>query len=256
MQRRCAPALAALFLPLIAGPGLAADPDPACRDARPAAGQEIPVAEVLDGATVRLSDGRIVRLSGLLPPLAPLDLAPGSPWPQGAAARKALVELLTRNSVRLMDVSEAPDRHGRLSARLYGPDGTWIGGALVEAGHLILAPAGGGACRGTLLALEDAARAAGRGIWAPPTPYFALAEDRELIEHIGRYMVVEGRVRSIGTGRSVTFLNFGDDWSKDFTVLLYSSGRGDRQQRTGNRFQVSVFACVAGWNRAAERLFV
>ncbi|MCW2307137.1 thermonuclease family protein [Rhodobium gokarnense] len=236
--------LAALMLPLAADPGHAADTG--CPEApAPSSSKGIAVADVLDGATVRLQDGRTVRLAGLLPPLAPLSLAPGAPWPPEAAARGALLDLLSDRAVRLQDLSAAPDRHGRHSGRLYGADDTWIGGALVDAGTLIVAPEGGGACRARLLALEDGARRAGRGVWAVPSPLFGRAEDGELRQRAGRYMVVEGRVRSVGAGRRVTFLNFGDDWSKDFTVLLYSSGSGrggsataDRKSLAGARIRV------------------
>ncbi|MBB4305658.1 endonuclease YncB(thermonuclease family) [Rhodobium orientis] len=235
-----ASALAALLLPVLAGAGLAADAD--CPEAPPLS-KDAAVVDVLDGATVRLSDGRTVRLAGLMPPLAPLDLAPGLPWPQGAAARQALLDLVTDRAVRLADIADTPDRHGRLAARLYGPDGAWIGGALVGAGHLIVAPEGGRACRERLLSLEASARAAGRGVWAAPSAYFARAGDGELRRRAGRYMVVEGRIRSVGAGRRLTFLNFGDDWRKDFTVLLYSSGRGgsataDRKSLSGARIRV------------------
>jgi hypothetical protein len=46
------------------------------------------------------------------------------------------------------------------------------------------------------------------------------ADDPSLIERKGLYVLVVGRVVSVGRGNRVDFLNFGRYWRRDFTVLV------------------------------------
>ena len=57
------------------------------------------VAEVIDGVTMRLDDGRVVRLAGLLPPSPPLDVAPGAPWPIAETSKRHLAGLIAGEDV-------------------------------------------------------------------------------------------------------------------------------------------------------------
>ena len=75
-----------LILGFAAGTPAAAEV-PACFESP---GEPVQVAEAIDGDTLRLDDGRVIRLAGIEAPKRPLSVAAETPWPLGEAAREAL----------------------------------------------------------------------------------------------------------------------------------------------------------------------
>jgi endonuclease YncB( thermonuclease family) len=173
-------------------------------------GPPVAVAAVLDGRTVRLGDGTVVRLSGL-------DV-PFGRWQ--ATARSVLAALVDGQPVRLAPVAPA-DRYGRVPGHLQRADGLWIEEDLLDRG-LARVDAGGAdpaAALVSLLVTEGEARAAGRGLWADPdfTVRPAAALDRAGLD---RFQVVEGTVLQATILRGRAYLNFGTDQRQDFTVMM------------------------------------
>jgi len=114
------------------------------------------------------------------------------------------------------------DRHGRLLAHLYGANGEWLQGELLEAGLArVYSFADNRALITEMLALEAEARAAGRGIWAEP--YYRIRTPDEAATHVGSFQLVEGRVVDAALVKGKAYLNFGADWRTDFTVALPAS---------------------------------
>ena len=117
------------------------------------------------------------------------------------------------------------DRWDRLSIHIRSSDGIpaldWAHG-LVEAG-LALVDAGLDRvfCQPELLALEATAHERRLGVWADDRykPLDANQSER-LRERIGSFVLVEGRVRSIGERKQRTYLNFGGLWAEDFTIII------------------------------------
>jgi hypothetical protein len=69
-----------------------------------------------------------------------------------------------------------------------------------------------------LLASEEAARHAARGLWAEAR-FQARASERAAAD-VGSYQLVEGRiVQAMRVGPRL-YLNFGEDWRTDFTVVI------------------------------------
>lgn len=183
-----------------------------------------PVGAVIDGDTFKLADGRSVRLVGLNAPEVASPYHAAEPF--GREAANIMQTLLGKNRVRVDASTIQTDRYNRLLADVYLPDGRWLNGELVAAGaaHVYTfadsATADGGARAGKLIALENQARAAKRGLWAlkdwqPLDAHSAFAP-----QDIGRYRVVEGTVANVATVRGDIYLNFGADWRRDFTVLI------------------------------------
>lgn len=183
------------------------------------------VAAVLDGDTVRLDDGKLVRLAGILAPKA-FDVAAASTWPPEADATRALAGLAGGRTIALAFAGAREDRHGRVLAHLFleqapaagsddepGRSGSretvWLQGQLVEAGHLRVAPTpGADACARQLLALEAAARAARRGLW-DNAAYQIRPADRptELARYTGSFQLVAGRIAKVGGTRQLAILD-------------------------------------------------
>ena len=163
-----------------------------------------------DAGAWRLADGRVVKLAGI-------ELPASSDTAEAAAVAAAILA----TGPPALEPEPAPlDRHGRLRVQLRGADGSWLQGELVQRGLALVAPAADvpGPVLAALLALEAAARAAGRGLWAGgrsgPWPAERVAAER------GSYVLVRGRVQAVARTQEFVYLNFGDDWRRDFTVRV------------------------------------
>jgi len=138
---------------------------PGCRPAVPT---EAGVRDVIDGDTVRLSDGRLVRYLGIDAPEARRRV--GEEWvedpePFSRAATEANRLLVGGRTIRLEYDVNPTDRYGRLLAYVY-VDGEMVNEALVREGLAVLLtiPPNVKHTERLRQAQEEARRAA-RGIW-------------------------------------------------------------------------------------------
>jgi micrococcal nuclease len=140
-------------------------------------------AAAAPAAVAEVTDRLEIRLAdGRMARLAGLDPAdPRRGDPQtAAAARRFLSDHLTGQNVTLVIFSPKPDRWGRAEAK---------------------------------------AREAGLGLWNDPDYSILDATDvEELAQQDGRFVIVEGVVRRVGTGRARFYLDFGGRGG--FTVVV------------------------------------
>ena len=180
------------------------------------------VESVIDGDTVLLADGRQVRLVGIQAPKLPLGREGMKAWPLAAQMRGRLATRLTGQPVRLYVGTAQQDRHGRLLAHLLDPEGRWVQGRLLQEGAArVYTFPDNRLCAGEMLARESVARAARTGIWGDAY-YVPRPADppQTLSDLVGTFQLVEGVVRSVGQPYGRLFLNFGEDWTRDFTVMV------------------------------------
>ncbi len=135
--------------------------------ALPAAATTVVVERALDGDSVRLTDGRQLRLIGVNTPEFGKDGAP--PEPLAREARAALAEMVNGRTLRIEPGREAHDRHGRLLAHLHTGDGRRVEIELLRRGlgWLVAVPPNVDHVN-ALAAAEAEARAVRRGVWAEP----------------------------------------------------------------------------------------
>ncbi|AWK87822.1 thermonuclease family protein [Azospirillum thermophilum] len=181
------------------------------------------VVAVVDGDTLVLEDGRQVRLAGIEAPRPPAGAGPGDgrSWPLAEAAATALADLALGRQVSVRGEA-ITDRHGRLLAHLQRDDGLWLQGALLTAGlaRVHTRPDSRGLAAG-MLAAEEAARQAGRGLWRSRAYEVRWAsEPEELARHRDSFQIVEGRVLHVQKSGGEAYLDFGEDWRTDVTVHL------------------------------------
>lgn len=177
------------------------------------------VAEVIDGDTVALADGREVRLVGIQAPKLPLGRTGFAAWPLAEEARRALSDLVQGREVMLAYGGARHDRYGRLLAHLARADGLWIQCEMLRRGLArVYSFRDNRAAAAELLTCERAARIARRGIWAHS--FYALRRPEETTELIGSFQIVEGRVRQAAEVGGKVYLNFGPDYRTDFTVSV------------------------------------
>jgi endonuclease YncB( thermonuclease family) len=200
------------------GGGVASQADPKAGLTR---GEHARVTGVIDGDQLILDTGLRVRLAGIEAPR--LSRRDGEDWPLAAEAKAALEAATVGRDVDLWYGGQQRDRSGKTAiAHVFVTDETGmehpVQDMLVDRGLARVrtwADNRAGATR--LLAREDAARLARTGIWSEAF-YAPLAAAPDL--PTGRWMIVEGRVKTVQRNGDRVFLNFGDDWKTDFTVTV------------------------------------
>ena len=214
-------AVALVFLGIASAPALAAN----CPDTYDGRGR---VAGLEPGGDLRLADGPVLRLAGL-------SLAGASGEP---ALRAALEEIALGRDIEFATAGK--DRYGRLVV-IVRP----AGGAATLQDELLARGVAAArpekevlGCMPAWLDHERPARDAGRGIWAElPLDARDIAAIRA---REGRFTIVAGRVRSVGNGRRVDYLNFGPVWRQDMT------GRLEKPVRIALEARGTTLADLAG----------
>lgn len=182
------------------------------------------VRAVTDGDTVTLAGGVEIRLVGIQAPKLSLGRAGFRDWPLAERAKAGLEALALDAPVRLVYGGRRVDRHRRLLVHLErvaapGRPALWVQGEMLRRGLARVYTFPDNRARaGRMLALERAARAARRGIWGLRN--YQVLGPGEAARRIGRFELVEGLVLRAAVVRGRTYLNFGADWRKDFTVAI------------------------------------
>jgi micrococcal nuclease len=215
------------------------------------------VVTVVDGDTVELDNGMVVRLVGIQAPKPPLGRPGFEAWALADEAKAALVDLVMGVRVSLRYGGLQVDRYGRQLAHLYiddgqGDDGIWVQGELLRRGMArVYSFRDNRALVAAMLALEGEARANGRGIWSGAFYTVRQAEPPRL--PIDRFELVEGLVVAATIVRGRAYINFGADWKTDFTASIESRDRRlfddagfDIEALQGHR--VRVRGWVESWN--------
>ena len=177
------------------------------------------VTEIVDGDTLFIDDGTRIRLVGIQAPKSPLGRKGFKSWPLAAEAKDALAALTKGHVLTLSYGGSRRDRYDRALAHLHDEDGIWIQGELLRRGLArVYSFRDNRRCVEEMLALEREARRTRRGIWR--LGYYAIRSLADAPRFIGGFHLVEGRVGDVATVRNRTYLNFGDDWRRDFTISI------------------------------------
>ena len=165
------------------------------------------IAAITDARSVRLDDGREVRLNGI---------------EATATTQQALTSLLVGRDVILRGIDDTPDRYGRQSALIFiGESETSVQAMLLAQGDaLVSAEITDKACAAALMASEAEARRQKKGSWADPSAIKNAESPDDILAGIGRFMVVEGKVLSVRQAGAMTYLNFGRNWTRGFAVTI------------------------------------
>ncbi|MED5494068.1 MAG: thermonuclease family protein [Pseudomonadota bacterium] len=166
----------------------------------PAQAQPVRSRSVTDGDTLRLSDGRRLRLIGINTPEIGRDGAPSEPYAQ--AARRALQALVEHQPLQLALGEDGRDHYGRTLGYLFDEQGRSIEALLLSEGlgYAVVIPPN------YLLAechqaAEQLARGARRGLWQNP-PVLSLDE----LDSSG-FHVLQGRVAAVTRSRHALWID-------------------------------------------------
>lgn len=169
------------------------------------------VSAVLDARTIRLEDGREVRLAGI-------EIAEDA----ADRSKSLLAALIEGRTVTLRAADDTPDRYGRQPA-FVTPEGSDkpVQLDLLTRGEAFASPAvRDQPCSRALLAAEATARAARRGIWAGSAALKNAKSPDDILARRGRFTVVEGTVSSARLAGATFYVNFGRRWTRDFAVTI------------------------------------
>jgi endonuclease YncB( thermonuclease family) len=165
------------------------------------------VAAIIDARSVRLDDGREIRLTGIEPT---------------ATTKQALVSLLAGRDVTLRGTDDTPDRYGRQGAMVFLSEGDSSAQAtlLAQGDAIVSAEITEKDCAAALMSSEAEARRQKKGSWADPSAIKNAESPDDILAEIGRFVVVEGKVLSVRQAGATTYLNFGRSWTRGFAVTI------------------------------------
>lgn len=194
-------------------------------------------AQVFDGDTLALVDGRHVRLLGINTPEIGRDGEPSEPLAE--EARRLLEHLAGPGTpLRLRLDVERLDRYGRLLAHVFSADGDNLQARLLDSGlatTLVVPPNQWSVeCYSRV---ENRARARGDGLWAMDAYGPVPAEN--LPPSTRGFRLVRGRVQRIGESRANLWLNL----SRHMAVRIPKADLGyfaglDPRDLAGRRLEV------------------
>ena len=183
------------------------------------------VADIRGGDTLILEDGRSARLAGVLLPKR--TGGSGVAAEARTGAEKAVADLIAGQKVELRLDSGHRDRYGRLLAQIFvTKDGqrVWVQERLIASGLArVISSKDNRLCVPELLAVEKTARETGQGQWRTGLFSVKAASSEDMLLGLAQsYEIVEGRIENVAEVRGRTYLNFGRNWRRDFTVMVPS----------------------------------
>ncbi|HDS1737888.1 thermonuclease family protein [Pseudomonas sp. BP8] len=179
--------------------------------------QQVAVRQVVDGDTVRLSDGRSVRLIGINAPELGRKGRASEPYAEAARLRLQALVKASDGRVGLVPGVEKKDKYGRTLAHIYGRNGDNLEAVLLGEGlgyHVAFAP--NSRLAGCQQAAEHAARIARAGLWQR-SPV-----QREGDVRRSGFTVISGRITGLQRNGAGVWLDLGD------TVVLHVPARLQR----------------------------
>jgi len=190
---------------------------PAC--APPIEASNVRVVRVENNGVLVLEDGRAIKIEGLLLPGGTRDHAPQYLADQ---AVKTLSDLAEGGIVTLAAQKPKEDRYGRLRAQAFvdnQPDGGWLQEIMLKRGlaRVSIAP-DRRECAQALYTAEDTARHARSGLWAQSS--YAVRTPATLKADTDTFQIVKGTILSAAVKNGRGYLDFGTDWSRDFTAVI------------------------------------
>ncbi len=182
----------------------------------------IKVIQVIDGDTVRLENGELLRYIGIDTPELRRRTSKGwnyAPSPFALEAKEFNKRLVEGKYVRIEFDVEKRDSYGRLLGYVFLDD-LFVNAKLLEEGLAVIYTRPPNVKYVDLfLKLQRKARKEKKGLWGS----YEVIESTQASRFIGQIRTVRGRVLKSYTSKNCVFLNFGEDWRNDFTVVIFKN---------------------------------
>lgn len=223
------------------------------------------INKIIDGQTLLLTNGKIIRLTGI-----DLPVHKTNPDFDFSFQAKEFLEdtLLSKSSGAGRDIMVYQTRKaekGRINRMNHDlghilvkslktetgdKSQIWLQGALIDKGlaRVYTSPTNP-QLSAVMLEQETKARSSSIGLWAKDSP-FALITPDQAADHLGDFVVLQGRVVNAASVKNNLYLNFGDNWRNDFTVMIDTAQRKKLSQQSISPTSLSNKTIrVRGWLR-------
>jgi len=112
------------------------------------------------------------------------------------------------------------DRYGRLNSHIKTSNDLWLQEELLKAGlaQVLITPDTEDQYIPPLYQAETYAKDLNLGVWSDLN--FQIKNPFNIAPHIGHFKIVQGTVLSHYTSYNNLYLNFGDNWKTDFTIMI------------------------------------
>ncbi len=183
---------------------------------------QIRVLEVIDGDTVRLSNGKLLRYIGLDTPEVRLKKGEGfiySPQPFALEAKEYNRKLVEGKLVRIEFDVKRKDKYARLLGYCFVGD-IMVNAKLIEEGFAVLYTYPPNVKYADLFRdLQTQARQQKKGLWGS----YEVIDQVQAGSYINQIRTVRGRVLNTFKSAKCIFLNFGSNYKTDFTVVIFNN---------------------------------
>jgi len=168
--------------------------------------ETVEVAWIYDGDTLRLKDGRKLRLIGINAPELAQGQGKGEPSAQDATLALSHIIDATESKIGIRYGEERHDRYGRLLAHIYTDQGKNITAKMIQQGYgaAITVPPNSWNADCYFQAERDA-RTQALGIWKDLA--LGPTKSTSLPRNSAGFHIVTGKVVRIGTSRRATWIN-------------------------------------------------
>ena len=181
----------------------------------------IKVVEVIDGDTVKLANGQLLRYIGIDTPEVRIkkgNIFEYNPQPFSLEATQFNRELVENKFVRIEFDIEKYDRYGRILGYCFLED-SFVNAALLEEGYAVVYTRPPNVKYTDLFVRRQReARLNKKGMWG----VYETIGSGEAQEYINQIRSVRGRVVDTYKSANAVFLNFGPDYKTDFTVVIFN----------------------------------
>jgi endonuclease YncB( thermonuclease family) len=169
------------------------------------------VKEILKSDMILLDNDKRYRLDNIR---VPTDYAQQALDELGAVLLNKKVNVYTTG-----DKDAGIDRYGVPLAQVMREDSVWIQDVMLSKGFAWADISGAGKkMLDVLRSMEADARAKKLGFWANPA--YAVKTPDNVQNYTNSYQIVEGKVLYVTKKNNYTYINFGRDWKKDFTINM------------------------------------
>ena len=190
----------------------------------------IKVIEAIDGDTVKLSNGKLLRYIGLDTPEVRIKnngQFKYDPQPYSLEASEYNRKLVEGKFVRIEFDVEKKDKYGRLLGYCFVDD-TFVNAELIKQGYAVIYTLPPNVKYSDIFAsLQKKARENEKGLWSD----FEVINHTQAYKYLNELKTVKGEVLSTYESNKCVYLNFGQDWQRDFTVVIFKDSLAAFEQK-------------------------
>ncbi|WP_053005621.1 thermonuclease family protein [Kiloniella spongiae] len=213
----------------------------------PAFDKRVKVTAITTAHHLRLADDTTIKLAGLLLPTQQDCERLAVVCPVVEQLTSYLATTLDQQQIYIASNTLNLDRNDRLLAQVKNKESNWIQKGILQQGYgRVITTTAHPTDLKEMLRIEDQARVAQKGIWHLKA--FQVLKTDNLNTKTDRFQIIEGTIQKTAEVRGTVYLNFGQDWRKDFTIKLEKNHRTSFVNKGKNLLEmVGKRVRIRGW---------